>query len=208
MSLTDDQVAGELKKMTAFIKQEAQEKAREIQIKADEEFAIEKSKLVRSECASIDSQYERKFKQAELAQQIARSNVTNKTRLKILSARQELLNDIFEETRNKLKDVGKDGDKYTKVMEGLILEGTYALMEDTVEIRAKKEDHDVVKKAIEAASSSYEQESGRKVKIELDEEDPLPSERYLKKKRQKQSPQPILRNSHISQFRFIVYFLH
>jgi len=169
--------------MTAFIKQEAQEKAREIQIKADEEFAIEKSKLVRSECASIDSQYERKFKQAELAQQIARSNVTNKTRLKILSARQELLNDIFEETRNKLKEVGKDEEKYTKVMEGLILEGTYALMEDQVEIRAKKEDHDVVKKAIEAASSSYEQESGRKVKIELDEEDPLPSERYRLKKK-------------------------
>lgn len=163
--------------MTAFIKQEAQEKAREIQIKADEEFAIEKGKLVRSECASIDSQYERKFKQAELAQQIARSNVTNKTRLKILGARQELLNNIFEETRNKLKDVSKDEEKYTKVVEGLILEGTYALMEDKVEIRAKKEDHDVVKKAIDSASSSYEQESGRKVKIELDEEDPLPSER-------------------------------
>ena len=36
--------------MTAFIKQEASEKAREIEIKADEEFAIEKAKLVQQEC--------------------------------------------------------------------------------------------------------------------------------------------------------------
>ena len=41
--------------MTAFIRQEALEKAREIQLKADEEFAIEKSKLVRQETASIDT---------------------------------------------------------------------------------------------------------------------------------------------------------
>ncbi|CRK27987.1 hypothetical protein BN1723_014064 [Verticillium longisporum] len=47
--LTDDQVGNELRKMTAFIKQEAMEKAREIEIKANEEFAIEKSKLVRQE---------------------------------------------------------------------------------------------------------------------------------------------------------------
>ena len=51
--------------MTAFIRQEALEKAKEIRIKADEEFAIEKSKLVRQDTQSIDTQYERKFKQAE-----------------------------------------------------------------------------------------------------------------------------------------------
>jgi len=53
-AMSDDQVATELKKMTAFIRQEALEKAREIQLKADEEFAIEKSKLVRQETSSID----------------------------------------------------------------------------------------------------------------------------------------------------------
>src|SRR5271163_3571815 len=67
------QVASELRKMTAFIRQEALEKAREIQLKADEEFAIEKSKLVREETASIDASYEKKFKQAGMSQQITRS---------------------------------------------------------------------------------------------------------------------------------------
>ena len=83
--------------MTAFIRQEAMEKANEIRLKADEEFAIEKSKLVRQEQASIDSSYEKKFKQASMSQQITRSTVSNKSRLRILSARQELLNKLFEQ---------------------------------------------------------------------------------------------------------------
>ena len=37
-SMTDTQVTTELRKMTAFIRQEALEKAREIHLKADEEF--------------------------------------------------------------------------------------------------------------------------------------------------------------------------
>jgi hypothetical protein len=40
--MNDDEVVSEMNKMVAFIKQEAREKAREIRVKADEEFAIEK----------------------------------------------------------------------------------------------------------------------------------------------------------------------
>jgi len=174
MSLTDDQVAGELKKMTAFIKQAAHEKAREIQIKADEEFAIEKSRLVRSESAAIDSQYERKHKQAELSQQIARSNVTNKTRLKVLSVRQDLLESIFEEARKKLFDISNDKNQYCKVLEGLILEGAYALSEGNISVRARKADFDLVKKAIKPVESAYNDRTGHIIKISLDENDELP----------------------------------
>lgn len=53
-------------RQTAFIKQEALEKAREIKVKADEEFAIEKGKIVRQESANIDANFERKKKQAEI----------------------------------------------------------------------------------------------------------------------------------------------
>jgi V-type H+-transporting ATPase subunit E len=109
--------------MTAFIRQEAMEKANEIRLKADEEFAIEKSKLVRQETASIDTSYEKKFKQASMSQQITRSTVSNKSRLRILSARQELLNKLFEDANKKLGDVAKDKKKYQDVMKNLILEG-------------------------------------------------------------------------------------
>ncbi|KAG1810653.1 uncharacterized protein BJ212DRAFT_1377940 [Suillus subaureus] len=59
-----------MNKMVTFIKQEALEKAREIKVKADEEFAIEKAKLVKQEQQAIDAQFEKKRKGAEVAQKM------------------------------------------------------------------------------------------------------------------------------------------
>jgi V-type H+-transporting ATPase subunit E len=167
-------VAGELRKMTAFIRQEALEKAREIQIKADEEFAIEKSKLVRQETATIDTQYEKKFKQAAMSQQITRSTVANKTRLKVLAARQELLDDLFEQAQKKLADGTKDTGRYQETLKNLILEGAYALNEDKIQVRARKGDYGIVKKAIDDAQKEYKENLKNHVKIDIDENNPLP----------------------------------
>jgi len=160
--------------MTAFIRQEAVEKAKEIQIKADEEFAIEKSKLVRQETAAIDGAYEKKFKQASMSQQITRSTVSNKTRLRVLSARQELLDDLFEKARKKLAEASKDKAKYQAVLKQLILEGLYALNEPKVLIQARKADYDLVKKAIDEAEKEYKSKVGKETKVEIDEANPLP----------------------------------
>jgi V-type H+-transporting ATPase subunit E len=167
-------VGAELKKMTAFIKQEAMEKAKEIEIKADEEFAIEKSKLVRQEQGSIDTTYEKKFKSAAMSQQITRSTVANKTRLKVLSARQELLDGIFEQTQKKLGEGTKDKGKYQVILKNLILEGLYALNESKVQVRARKQDYDVVKKAIDDATKEYKDNLKKDVSVTIDETSPLP----------------------------------
>ncbi|KGQ07324.1 V-type proton ATPase subunit E [Beauveria bassiana D1-5] len=153
-ALSDQQVDNELRKMTAFIKQEAMEKAREIEIKANEEFEIEKSKLVRQETDAIDAQYEKKSKQATMSQQITRSTVANKTRLKVLGARQELLDSIYETTRQKLAEGTKDKAKYQKTLAGLVLEGLYTMNEADVQ--------------------TYKKQVGKDVKLALDEENPLP----------------------------------
>ncbi|KAJ9381950.1 hypothetical protein DTO063F5_5915 [Paecilomyces variotii] len=174
-ALSDDQVAGELRKMTAFIRQEALEKAREIELKADEEFAIEKSKLVRQETANIDTLYEKKFKQASMSQQITRSTLANRTRLRVLSARQELLDDLFERARQKVADVSTgDESKYQEILKGLVLEGLYYLNEEKVSVRAREKDYGSVKKAIEKASEEFKEKVGKDVTVEVDEEEPLP----------------------------------
>lgn len=162
--------------MTAFIEQEAMEKAREIEIKANEEFEIEKSKLVRQETDSIDAQYEKKFKQATMSQQITRSTVANKTRLKVLGARQEMLDDIFEEAQKKLADGTKDKNKYQKILKGLLLEGFYALSESNLKVRARKKDFDVVKKAIEDAQQEYKKQVGSETSASIIENEPLPEQ--------------------------------
>lgn len=160
--------------MTAFIRQEALEKAKEIQIKADEEFAIEKSKLVRQETSSIDTTYEKKFKQASMSQQITRSTLANKTRIKVLSARQELLDELFEKARDKLAGYAEDKNKYTSMCKNLILEGCYALDETKVAVRARTQDYEVVKKAIGDAKREYKENTTKEIDIELDEKNPQP----------------------------------
>lgn len=172
--MSDDQVASELRKMTAFIRQEALEKAREIHLKADEEFSIEKAKLVRSETQRIDSEFSKKFTQAGMSQQITKSTLANKTRLRILSGRQELLNDLFEQASNKLGE-GAAGKNYETILKGLVLEGLYALNEKKITLRCRKKDDEVVKKAAQAASKEYKENmKGREVEVVVDEKERIP----------------------------------
>ncbi|VVT54283.1 uncharacterized protein SAPINGB_P003998 [Magnusiomyces paraingens] len=173
-SLSDDQVNSELQKMVEFIKKEADEKAKEIELKANEEYEIEKASVVRSETSAIDALYERKYKQAQLAQQIAKSTVANKTRLKVLEAREDVVTSVFEGATEKLKELSKDSKKYKSVLSGLIEEAALTLLEPKVRIRARKADAKIVKEAIEPAAKAYKEKSGRDVEITLDEDSELP----------------------------------
>jgi V-type H+-transporting ATPase subunit E len=161
--------------MTAFIRQEALEKSREIHLKADEEFAIEKSKLVRQETAAIDAQYEKKFKQAGMSQQITRSTMANKTRLKVLGARQSLLDELFEQAREKVKKTS-EGKSYDDILKGLILEGMYIVGEKKIVVRCRKADKAKVEKAAKSASSEYKENIGGDVETTIDEKNPLPDD--------------------------------
>ncbi|KAK9454088.1 ATPase, V1/A1 complex, subunit E [Dipodascopsis uninucleata] len=175
-ALTDDQVDTELKKLVQFIKQEALEKAREIQIKADEEFAIEKAKLVRSETSTIDTQYERRTKQASLAQQITKSNITNKTRLRVLAARQQVLDEVFEEATKQLQNVSKDSDKYCFLLKDLILEGAFILYESSITVVVRKADAELAKKAADVAVEEFKKAADFSVTISISESESLPAE--------------------------------
>ena len=159
--------------MTAFIKQEALEKAHEIQLKADEEFAIEKSKLVRQETAAIDVTYEKKFKQAGMSQQITRSTQANKTRIRVLTARQNLLDDLFEQARQKVGTVAAGRD-YEMILKGLVLEGMYLLHEANVLIRGKKNEKDKLGKAAKEAAQEYKENLKMDIEAVIDGKDPLP----------------------------------
>ena len=163
--------------MTAFIKQEALEKAREIEIKANEEFAIEKLRLVRQESDAIDAQYDKKFKQAAMAQQIARSTVANKARLKVLGARQEMLDNIFAAAEQRLHEGTQDEGRYEDTLKGLLLQCFLILRETEVLVRARKQDFGIVEKAMGPAETAYKESTGIEVKGSIAESDPLPEGR-------------------------------
>ncbi|KAH7101086.1 ATPase, V1/A1 complex, subunit E [Auriculariales sp. MPI-PUGE-AT-0066] len=165
--MNDDEVANEMNKMVAFIKQEALEKAREIKVKADEEFAIEKARLVKAQTTSIDSQHDKKRKQAEVAQKIAQSTQTNKSRLKLLQARESHLQDLFTAARAELVKVASDGDKYPELLEGLVLQSLLQLMEARATVLVRDQDAETVQQASTGAALKYEEMTGQSVEIEV-----------------------------------------
>lgn len=64
----------QIKHMMAFIEQEANEKAEEIDAKAEEEFNLEKGRLVQHQRLKIMEYYERKEKSVELQKKMCVKN--------------------------------------------------------------------------------------------------------------------------------------
>ncbi|CAO3651776.1 unnamed protein product [Mucor hiemalis] len=116
---------------------------------------FEKAKIVRQESLNIEAVFERKIKQAEVQKRIAQSNHINKARLRILQERQQVLDDLFEETDGLIHKISQDSDRYATLTEGLILQGAYALMEEEITIKCREEDVDQVNSAIENVSGKY-----------------------------------------------------
>lgn len=154
--------------MIPSIKQEALKKAHEIQMKADEEFAIEKAKLVKQEQQAIDAQYEKKRKGSEVAQKIAQSTLTNKSRLKLLHRREEHLQDLFSTTRSSITTLAIEQSRYVQFQEGVILQAFLQIMEPSVTVLVRKSDLAVATQASEAASKSFKEISGRNIAYEVD----------------------------------------
>ncbi|KAG7092187.1 hypothetical protein E1B28_008556 [Marasmius oreades] len=166
--LNDDEVLNELNKMVAFIKQEALEKAREIRVKADEEFAIEKAKLVKQEQQAIDAQFEKKMKGAEISQKIAQSTLTNKSRLKLLHRREEHLQELFSTAREEVLKLSEDNSRYVQFLEDVIVQAFLRILENSIVIYARAKDVDLVKQASVSAAKTYKEISGREVETRVE----------------------------------------
>ncbi|QLQ81691.1 hypothetical protein HG537_0F04520 [Torulaspora globosa] len=166
-ALTPNQVNDELNKMQAFIRKEAEEKAKEIQLKADQEYEIEKTGIVRNETNNIDANFEEKLKKASLRQQITRSTIANKMRLKVLSAREESLERIFESTKQELSNLAKKEKQYRPVLRSLILEASLKLLEDTVVVKVAKRDQKLAESLIDDVVKEYKELANKDLTIKV-----------------------------------------
>ena len=132
---------------------------------------------MREEEIKIDGEYEKKYKQLAMEQQISRSNVINKTRLEVLAAKQEAMEKVYETAQTKVLDVQKDTSLYNRLLQGLILEGLFALSDSKVSLRIRKQDASAVKSAIEGATAEYSKVTNEKALVVIDENSSLPEKR-------------------------------
>ncbi|XP_019817306.2 V-type proton ATPase subunit E 1 isoform X1 [Bos indicus] len=165
-----------IKHMMAFIEQEANEKAEEIDAKAEEEFNIEKGRLVQTQRLKIMEYYEKKEKQIEQQKKIQMSNLMNQARLKVLRARDDLITDLLNEAKQRLSKVVKDTTRYQVLLDGLVLQGLYQLLEPRMIVRCRKQDFPLVKAAVQKAIPVYKVATKRDVDVQIDQEAYLPEE--------------------------------
>jgi len=176
MALSDADVQKQIKHMMAFIEQEANEKAEEIDAKAEEEFNIEKGRLVQEQRLKIMDFYEKKEKQVELQRRIQNSHMQNQARLKVLKAREEHIKNVLEEARHKLMEITKDPNTYQTVLQKLIAQGLFQLLEKELVIRCRQQDVRLVENALNGALQEYKDATGRDAVLKLDTDNFLASD--------------------------------
>lgn len=169
MALSDADVSQQIKQMMAFIEKEASEKVEEIDAKAEEEFNIEKGRLVQQQRLKIMEYYERKEKQVELQKKIQSSNMLNQARLKVLKARDDHVENVIEEGKGKLSDISKDTAKYPQILQGLIAQGICQLLETHIVVRCRQADKSIVESAIPKAIASVKDQVKKEINLKIDE---------------------------------------
>ncbi|KAI1882084.1 hypothetical protein AGOR_G00247050 [Albula goreensis] len=176
MALSDADVQKQIKHMMAFIEQEANEKAEEIDAKAEEEFNIEKGRLVQTQRLKIMEYYEKKEKQIEQQKKIQMSNLMNQARLKVLKARDDMISDLLNEARTRLATIAKDPTQYQTLMDGLILQGFYQLLEPKVTIRCRQNDLNTVQAAVQKSIPIYQAAVKNTINVHIDQDNHLPAD--------------------------------
>jgi V-type H+-transporting ATPase subunit E len=170
MALSDADVAKQIKHMMAFIEQEANEKAEEIDAKAEEEFNIEKGRLVQQQRIKIMEYYERKEKQVELQKKIQQSNMLNAARLKVLKAREDHVANVLDEAKRKLAEITKDQGTYKNLVQQLITQGLLQLLEANVLLRCRQADLSLVESVMAPALATYKEKTGKECNLKVDQE--------------------------------------
>ncbi|OWM81601.1 V-type proton ATPase subunit E2 [Punica granatum] len=153
--MNDGDVSKQIQQMIRFIRQEAEEKANEISVSAEEEFNIEKLQIVDSEKKKIRQEYERKAKQVEVRKKIEYSMQLNACRLKYLQAQDDVVNSMKEAATKELLRVSNNKNSYKKLLKDLIVQSLLRLKEPAVLLRCREVDRKLVESILEKAKKEY-----------------------------------------------------
>ncbi|OAF69183.1 Vacuolar proton pump subunit E [Intoshia linei] len=169
MALSDSGVEAQIQHMIAFIDQEAKEKVEEIETKTEEEFNIEKGKLIHDQRIKLIELYDKKERQYMLKKKIMESNLVNESRLTILETKQSVLEvKCLQEAREKLRQIIKqDKDKYDNILVSLTLQCLCTLIEKDVKIKCMERDLNVLKSKVEHIIQQFHEMSLFNVQIQF-----------------------------------------
>ncbi|XP_024636745.1 V-type proton ATPase subunit E2 [Medicago truncatula] len=173
--MKDADVSKQIQQMIRFIRQEAEEKANEISVAAEEEFNIEKLQLLEAEKRKIRQEYERKAKQIDVRRKIEYSMQLNASRIKVLQAQDEVVNSMKDDAKKALLHISNDEQVYKKLIKEIIVQGLLRLREPSVLLRCREGDSKLVESLLEDVKKEYSEKANvQPPKIALDDRVYLP----------------------------------
>jgi V-type H+-transporting ATPase subunit E len=158
--MNESEVERQIDQMVRFIKQEAEEKANEIGVSAEEEFNIEKLQLLEAEKAKIRKDYERRESQIEVKKKIETSKQLNESRIKILQAREQAVQQLLDEAQSTLAGISNNKQQYRSLLTDVLVQAFRKLSEPSVLVQARQVDGPLVKEVLDSARAKYKEVFG------------------------------------------------
>ncbi|CAK8576754.1 unnamed protein product [Lathyrus sativus] len=157
--MKDADVSKQIQQMIRFIRQEAEEKANEISVAAEEEFNIEKLQLLEAEKRKIRQEYERKAKQIDVRRKIEYSMQLNASRIKVLQAQDEVVSSMKDAAKKGLVRISSDKKAYRKLIKEIIIQGLLRMRESSLLLRCRETDRKLVESLLEEAKKEYSEKA-------------------------------------------------
>jgi len=154
--LGDAEAKKQIKQMIAFIKQEANEKADEIQVKAESEFMAEKLTLQTQASNQIREDFEKRKKDLLTEKKIQKSKKVNDIKFNTMRKRDQKMKQLKDEVTDKLADVSKNP-KYPDLIRFLLIQGFMTIMEPKVIVQCREEDFQIVKDQLDTALHGFQE---------------------------------------------------
>jgi len=170
--MNDAEVQKQITQMINFIKQEAKEKATEIELKAEQDFMMERSNIVQLERVRIVKEYEQKHEQIEVQKRIQRSHIQKESKLQVLRARDDLLVRIYDAAVKELPQLStRNPQGYRQFLKDILLQAVNILNEKTLVITCRAADMALVQQLVPEVLNAHQ--GGCQV-IVVDTNNPLP----------------------------------
>jgi len=138
--------------MRDFILHEAKEKADEIAAKAEQDYIVEKQRLVEEEKLRIKKEFERRESNVALETKIANATETNKNKMLVLQAAAGQIEEVYNAAFEQMKRSNIATDQ--TLLKGLIEEAIRMIQLDSVTVRCRAEDKAAVQQAIASCSGA------------------------------------------------------
>jgi V-type H+-transporting ATPase subunit E len=140
--------------MVAFLKSEAQEKIMEIKQKAIFAYRAKFLELCREKQHLVDAEYKQKRQNSYIQRLIDSSHKKAAVNGSLIALRSALVDTVKETVIQKLDGIEKNA-QYSVLLTNLIVEGLISVQEETIQIRCRKIDEDIVKKILKNAEDLF-----------------------------------------------------